>query len=154
MIRHVALGISIAAALGSVAVAGPIRRVVSSEMSANPRAGSVTADMHRAVASHVAIVAMNDRVDIRKITLHMADGRDYVVPGAMRLATGQEGVIPLPCRSRCAIDAISLEYDQRDQREGARVHIIGLDETDASRRDRHAGYDVYHPYVSYPSSSR
>jgi hypothetical protein len=120
-------------------------------MSANPDAGSVTANMHHTVASHVALVAVNDRIDIRKVTLHMANGRSYVVPHAIRLRAGDQGVVALPCRQSCAIDAISLEYDRRDQRVGARTRIFALDETDAPLRERDASYDEGHPYDSSPS---
>jgi len=141
-----------AAATTSSVDADPARRTYISEMSANPDAGSVTANLHHAVASHVAIQAVNDRTDIRKITLHMSDGRSHVVPQAMRLRAGEEGVVPLPCRVRCTIDAISLEYDRRDQRVGARVRIYSLDEADARRRD--PGYDPRRPYESFPSDRR
>jgi hypothetical protein len=134
-----------------MAAAGPVRRTYISEMSANPRAGSVTANLHHAYASHVALVAVNDPTDIRKITLHMSDGRSYVVPFGLRLHANEQGVVALPCRTRCTIDAISLEYDGRDQIEGARVRIFALDESDASPRFRDPSYNPREPYESYPS---
>lgn len=142
-----------ATATSTIATADPIKRTYISEMSANPDAGSVTANLHHAVASHVSILAVNDFTDIRKITLHMSDGRSYVVPRSMKLRAGEEGVVPLPCRTRCTIDAISLEYDRRDQKVGARVRIFSLDETDA-RRGRDPGYDAGRPYESYQSDRR
>jgi len=150
MNRKLLAGLIVSAAVGT-ASAGPIRRTYISEMSANPRAGSVTANLHHAYASHVALVPQNDPTDIRKITLHMSDGRSYVVPHPMRLQAGEQGVIALPCRARCTIDAISLEYDQRDQREGARIRIYSLDETDAPMRFRDPMYDPNRPYESFPS---
>ncbi len=153
MNRKLLAGLLVAGSVG-VASAGPIRRVFISEMSANPRAGSVTANLHHAWASHVALVAVNDPTDIRKVTLHMSDGRDYVVPYAVRLQAGQQGVVALPCRTRCTIDAISLEYDGRDQREGARVRIYALDESNAPMRARDPMYDPNRPYESYPSTER
>jgi hypothetical protein len=150
MSRKFLSGLFLIALVGSAAAA-PIRRLYISEMSANPRSGSVTANLHHAWASHVALRAMNDPMDIRHITLHMSDGRSYDVPYPMRLRPGEEGVVALPCRTRCTIDAISLEYDPRDQREGARVRIYALDETDASPRFRHLAYDWRRPYDNHPS---
>jgi hypothetical protein len=145
------LAIGLITAATTVATAGPIRRTYISEMSANPDAGSVTANLHHAVASHIGLVAVNDPIDVRKVTLHMSDGRSYVVPNAIRLRTGEQGVVALPCRTRCTIDAISLDYDRRDQKEGARVRIYSLDETDAPARQRDPGYDEARPYPSSPS---
>jgi hypothetical protein len=145
------LAISLIAAGATTAAAGPIRRTYISEMSANPDAGSVTANLHHATASHIGLVAVNDPIDIRKVTLHMSDGRSYVVPNPIRVRDGEQGVVALPCRTRCTIDAVSLEYDRRDQRQGARVRIYALDETDAPPRQRDAGYDEGRPYPSSPS---
>jgi hypothetical protein len=150
MSRKLLAGLFLVVAAGAAA-AGPIRRTYISEMSANPRSGSVTANLHHAWASHVALRALGDPMDIRRVTLHMSDGRSYLVPYAIRLRPGEEGVVALPCRTRCTIDAISLEYDPRDQREGARVRIYALDETDASPRFRHPAYDWRRPYDNTPS---
>lgn len=115
------------------------------EVSADPRDGSDFVQTNPTRASRLELVALNDAVRLRGMTVYFADGRAF----SQRLTTivpGQRVMVDLP-GNRGVIRSVQLDYGRQIvHRTPARLQIIPR-----ADRDRRYGHDdpTYYPRPSY-----
>lgn len=118
------------------------------EVSADPRDGRDRVQVDATRADSLELVALNDAVRLRGLTLHLADGRAITQRiGVVQL--GQPVRVDLPARCG-AVTAVELDYGdpalRRYDRTTARLQII-------PRTTRHAYEPRYPSYSTTPSYS-
>ncbi len=126
------------------------------EVSADPRDGSDFVQTDPTRADRLELVALDDAVRLRGLTIQFSDGRSYSQPMST-IVPGQRVMIDLP--ENCgAIQHVQLDYGRQIvDRTPARLQIIPHENRYASpvyRRDQHR-YDYEQPaYLQAPAYDR
>ncbi len=156
MKRHLVIPLVIAgAALASgVASANPTywrQNGLLLEVSADPRDGTDFVRVDATRADSLELVALNDVVRLRGLTLHLSDGR-AISQRLGNVRPGQPMLVDLP-ESCGAITAVELDYGdpatRRFDRTPARLQIIPR-VTRSTVRPRYSGYTTSPAYTTRP----
>jgi hypothetical protein len=93
------------------------------EVSADPRDGTDFVQTNPTHAGRLELVAVNDAVRLRGLTVHFADGRSFTAPMST-IRVGERVMVDLP--ANCGvIQSVSLDYGrQLVDRTAARLQII------------------------------
>lgn len=125
------------------------------EVSADPRDGSDFVQTDPTRAGRLELVALNDAVRLRSMTVYFSDGRTF----SQRMTTivpGQHVIVDLP-GNRGVIQSVQLDYGRQVvDRTPARLQIIPRDGRYASsvyERD-HRRYDYEQPTYYQPQYQR
>jgi hypothetical protein len=157
MKRHLVVPIVIAgAALASgVASANPTywrQHGLLLEVSADPRDGRDVVRVDATRADSLELVALNDVVRLRSMTLHLSDGR-AISQRLDNVRPGQPLLVDLP-ESCGAITAVELDYGnpaaRRFDRTPARLQIIPHTTRTTYEQPRYGSYTTSPAYTSRP----
>jgi hypothetical protein len=121
------------------------------EVSADPRDGSDFVQTNPTRAGRLELVALNDNVRLRGITLQFSDGRTFSQP-MNTIRVGERVMVDLP-PSCGVIQGVRLDYGRQIvDRTPARLQIIPHEETRIStpvyprEQSRYSQYDRYGQY--------
>ncbi len=123
------------------------------EVSADPRDGSDHVQTNRTRAGSLELVALNDTVRARGMTVHFSDGRSFTT-SLRSIRPGERQTVDLPANCG-AITSVDLDYGRQVvDRTTARLQIIPRADRVArpSWRDRSEQYS-YQPAYTQPAYS-